>query len=456
MRNLRVVLVLAGVLAGALRAGAAGEPEGRAETTTRRDLEGEVRELLSGLSSAVREERSLAEKRLLELGPRVLPLLPAPELLPSASVRETVRRVRIELERNAARESVLPARVTVSGALSVRETLGEVARQTGNRLDVSLLPAKLLERTIEVEFKSASFWEAIDDLADRLDCRYEFDNAGRGLKLQVLEGQPRPASSAVAHGGAFRIEALPADRIRRGAGRPLDQKLRRHDDLLRVTLLLMPEPRLRPLFLQFAARDVSAHLATGAELRPFSPEASYELPLGESGSLSRIQLEYLLPETVPGTAFKLKGKIRCMTAAGSESVRFTDLAEVPEGRGIARRRGGVTVTLNRVRGTPSSPGKTEARLRVSVAYDAGGPAFESHQTWILHNEVFLEDNDGRKMRLNGGSETTRQGDGAVAIEYRFVDLPEPLSRYEFVYVVPTLIIDVPVEFEIQSALVKKP
>ena len=89
-------------------------------------------------------------------------------------------------------------------------------------------------------------------------------------------------------------------------------------------------------------------------------------------------------------------------------------------------------------------------------YDAGGPAFESHQTWILHNEVFLEDNDGRKMRLNGGSETTRQGDGAVAIEYRFVDLPEPLSRYEFVYVVPTLIIDVPVEFEIQSALVKKP
>jgi hypothetical protein len=378
--------------------------------------------------------------------------------LPSASVREAVRRVRVELERRAARESVLPSRVTLARTLSAREALAEIARQTLNRIDSGLLPQKLLEQPIDADFKSVSFWEVLDDLSARLKARYEYDSAGRGLKLMSLEAENRPSASAVAYAGAFRLEALPAERIRRGSGRPIDQKLRTHDDLARVTLTLMPEPRLRPLFLQFAANDISAQLATGVPLKAFSPDASYELPLGEGGGLSRIQLEYLLPETVPGSALKLKGKLRCMTAAGNETIRFADLVDIQDGRAanIARRRGGVTVTLNRMRASRPSPGKTDARIQVTVAYDAGGPAFESHQAWILHNEVFLEDPAGARVRLNGGSDTKGQGDGGVQIEYRFANLPDPFPNYAFVYVVPTLIIDVPIEFEIQSALVKKP
>jgi len=221
--------------------------------------------------------------------------------------------------------------------------------------------------------------------------------------------------------------------------------------------MLMPEPRMRPLFLQFAANDISAQLATGFALKAFSPDASYELPLGEGG-LSRIQVEYLLPDTVPVSALKLKGKLQCMTAAGNETIRFTDLADIQDGRAanIARRRGGVTLTLNRVRTSRPSPRKTDVRIQVTVAYDAGGPAFESHQAWMLHNEVFLEDPAGGRMRLNGGIDTKGQGDGGLAIEYHFANLPDPFPNDAFVYVVPTLIIDVPIEFEIQSALVKKP
>src|SRR5205807_2761634 len=142
-----------------------------------------------------------------------------------------------------------------------------------------LLPEKLLEQSIEVDFKSVPFWEVMDDLSARLKARYEYDSASRGLKLMSLEADHRPAASAVAYAGAFRLEALPAERIRRGTGRPVDLKVRTHDELARVTLRLMPEPRLRPLFLQFAANDVSAQLATGVPLRAFSPDASYVLPL---------------------------------------------------------------------------------------------------------------------------------------------------------------------------------
>jgi hypothetical protein len=52
--------------------------------------------------------------------------------------------------------------------------------------------------------------------------------------------------------------------------------------------------------------------------------------------------------------------------------------------------------------------------------------------------------------LNGASETTQQGNDGLEISYRFVGLPDPLPEYTFVYVAPTLIVDVPIEFQVKS------
>src|SRR5262249_43432274 len=92
-------------------------------------LEREVRQLLDDLGAATRAQRLAAEKRLFELGPKVLPLLPPSDLLPTISVRQAVHRIRVELERIAARESVLPSRVTLKGELSLADTLAEMTRQ---------------------------------------------------------------------------------------------------------------------------------------------------------------------------------------------------------------------------------------------------------------------------------------------------------------------------------------
>lgn len=445
---------LAGALTLALpvnrvRAAAPGE--------NRADLEGEVRQLVADLSAETRAQRLAAEKRLLELGTKALPHLPAPELLPTLSVKEAVRRIRTELERSAARESVLPSRVTLASKLSFGEALAEISRQTGNRLDRGLLSESLLKMPVNLDLKEVPFWQALDDLAGRFKVRYEYDAVARGLKLAPAEAATRTAESQVSYSGAFRIEGLPADRVQRTAGRGKDLKAGPSEDLLRVSLVLMPEPRLRPLFLHYATRDINVRTADRLSLKAFSPEASYELPLGEGGGASRIEVDFLIPAAHLAKSLELQGKLQCTTAAGNEAIRFTELAKAQESGGgnIARRRGGVTVTLGRVRVTRLSPGKQEARIAVTVAYDTGGPAFESHRTWILHNEVYLEDPVGKRLRLNGGSETTLQGDGGVGIEYRFVDLPDPLPDYTFVYVAPTLIVDVPIEFQIQSVPVTK-
>jgi len=419
------------------------------------DLEREVRQLLADLGAETRAERLAAEKRLLELGPKVLPLLPASELLPTISVRQAVYRIRVELERLQARESVLPSRVTLEGKRSFAETLAEIARQTQNRLDGHLLPETILNSPVNLQVDSSPFWEVLDRLAAPMKVRYEYDAGIRGLKLAAAKPDGQPPETRASYAGAFRVTALSAERIRRDGGKR--QTILPKDDLARVTILLMPEPRLRPLFLQFAMSDIACRAADKSVLQAFSPEASYELALGEGGGLTRLHLDYVLPKEETAGSLDLNGKLYCTTAAGHELIRFTSLdkARQPGGANVARRRGGVTVTLNCVRTQASSPGKQNVDIQVTVSYDAGGPAFESHQRWILHNEVFLEDRDGKRVNLNGGSETSLLGENGTGIEYHFVDLDGDLADYSFVYVAPTLIVDVPIEFEIQSVPVGK-
>jgi hypothetical protein len=420
----------------------ASEPE-----STAPPLEQEVRQLLQGLSAETRNQRAAAEKRLLELGPKVLLHLPAPELLPSNSVREAVRRIRLELERRQARESILPSRVSLQRPHSLAETFKEITRQTGNVVDGRGLPPEVLERPLFIPREEPPFWQVVDHIADRLSVRYEYDAKLRGLKFVRLDRNQPASDGAIGYAGAFRIEASPASRPPRPVrpqvpGKPFVQSR----DTLRMTLQVRPEPRLRPLFLQFAAREITARTADGAELSPFSPDASYELSLAEGASQTPIQLDFLAPDGGERGPLTLKGQMRCTTAAGNEMFRFPGIKNAGGPHGVvSRRRGGVTVSLVRV-----ARDKGELRVEISVAYETGGPAFESHRTWLLHNDVYLEDAARNRIDLNGGNETVQQGDGTLGIEYRFIDLPDPLPELTFVYVAPTLIIDVPLTFEIQS------
>jgi hypothetical protein len=105
----------------------------------------------------------------------------------------------------------------------------------------------------------------------------------------------------------------------------------------------------------------------------------------------------------------------------------------------------------------AADGSRNARVRLSIAYDTGGPAFESHRTWIYHNEVYLQAEDGRRFPVNDGFETIAETGGGVGVEYRFKDLPDLApSAWELVYVAPTLLIDAPVEFEFKGVSVALP
>ena len=98
-------------------------------------------------------------------------------------------------------------------------------------------------------------------------------------------------------------------------------------------------------------------------------------------------------------------------------------------------------------------GTQMATVQIAVSYETGGPAFESHRTWIYHNQVYLETKAGTRIERSKSFTTELQADGGVAVGYTFENLKKKADAYKFVYVAPTLILNVPVEFEIKNITV---
>ena len=438
-------VLMGGALIGALGVERRIRADDSAKPADSQSIEEAVQRQILKLNGATRNERSAAERQLIELGPAILPHLPNAESLPTNSVREAVRRIRQQLERKLANDSVAGAMVAVPSQVSVREAIATISEQSKNLLDTQKVAPNMLERALDREIKRQTFWQAVDELSGRYSIQFEHDSGQHALRFFKSPEGWRPDNIAVAYSGAFRIDIPPVEIIRRGmrGGFVMNHK---QGQILRITPRIRPEPRLRTLFLQLAMNDFDVTTASGKVLVPFSPEASYELKLNETTGQSPIQLDYLAGEEFDGGPLAIRGKMTCMTAAGREEFRFPiDPTGDPQKGAVSRRRGSVTVELVKFDRT-----KQELRIQIRVTYDTGGPAFESHRRWWLHEEAYLEGGGESRRKPNDGIEALEQEDRGGLIEFRYTDLPESDAPLTFVYVAPTMIIDVPIAFEIKS------
>lgn len=402
-----------------------------------------IEDLLQQLDSPQLAIRTHAERNLLDLGPDVLTFLPAPELTPSIEVQQAIKRIRIPLERRAARESAQASRVTLHGDFTVTQVLVELTRQTRNRVELTDTAGDVPSKIVHVEFTNQLFWECLDQLCDQLKCESRFDPHRSALTLQSRSVRSS-VPLLVQRTGPVRVDIQSVE-VRPIAGNPANR-------LARVTARLALEPRLRPLFLHFAANDVLAFDATGQRLQAWNAAATYELPVGDAGREVPVQLDYLLPIENNTPSLELRGRLSMQLAAGTERIVFDQTSQVPN---TSRRRGGVTVQLKTVQFESQGDGTLNAEVGVSVSYDTGGPAFESHRTWMFHNAVYMEAPMHRHVDFSD-YDTTMQLNGSVGVDYRWERLASPATQYIFVYEAPTLILDLPVELKLDRVPITNP
>jgi len=401
------------------------------------DLKLQVETLITQLDDNQRQVREQAESKLIGLGKPVLSLLPPPELATTASVREAIQRVKLQIEKQAAQDSLQSSRITLKGSY----TLQQISRQSGNQLDLQSLSDDLLNRKIQVEFEKTPFWQSIDELRQTLPLRYQINGSNDLLQFQLKTDSEISRSSKTLHvhyDGPFRITVLDLKR------RPLRGSPDKN--LLAVKFHVEVEPRLRPLFLSYAASDIHCSTSQSNKLSAFTPQAKLELPLGEGGKNVNFTTTWILNHNQQNSLFDIQGTLQMELAAETLPITFDNL---DQSEGAIRRRGNVSVELVNVEQT-KLPSSQSLNVRIALSYDYGGPAFESHRTWIYHNRAYLENSAGQKFWLNGASHTTLESAGKIGVSYQFKELPLQENRLKFTYLAPTLITAAPIKFHFEN------
>ncbi len=432
-----------------------------------------VGRLVQQLDSDRLSERAAAERKLQSLGPDVLTHLPAPGRIRSAAARDAVRRVRESLERTQAKQSVRPSRVTLNGTHSLREVVRQIATQTGNTVRTMSLSPETLKEPLSCVWQAEPFWDCMETIGRRPELAVRFSPEDG-----VLEIVPKPTvdeqAIATSNVGAFRIA------VRSVTLRPdFTDRTRK---VIRVRYDVAAEPRLRPLFVRVSnayfqltvsdaaasgssANESSANgppatpptakgpTATGDVLAPLDKNARRERPADRPGPVP-LSTDFVVSRDWSGDRVGMTGRIEIEVAAGQEAFVFRNLSTAER---VVRRRGGVTVTLDRaVLASGKQPDTGTVRIDLRVAYDQGGPAFESHRTWAYHNDAFLR-LPGRADRWShNGFDTQAAAEAAVKLSYRFEDVPTDPEGLEFVYIAPTLLMTVPVPIALPNIPVESP
>lgn len=400
-----------------------------------------VAELIRRLDAKTLVDRSHAERELLELGPAVLPLLPTAEAIESASARDALRRIRPKLERQAARESSAPFPITARGEPTVNEIVAQIRTQSRNQIVLSDDAAEQGRQTLKLEWSQSHFWACVDELCQRSSLEWQFAKDAPQLRLtRATETSPRDL--AVQRIGSFRM-AIQSIETRSIVG---DE---RHK-IIRVAGKLAVEPRLRPLFLSMSTENLDATANDNRPLATWNPGAKYEFPISDGGHEVPLQWDFKVPEFAELKTLAISGRLDCQIAAATERIVFDSTSQA---RGVIRRRGGVAVRIREVNLPAADNDGVDAEIGITVSYDNGGPAFESHRSWIFHNAVYLETKDGLRTPYTD-FDISQQSDGAVAVDYRWRKIPKLGEKYLFVYEAPTLIVDVPITIDMLNIRVK--
>ncbi len=418
--------LMLGVLVGPLEAATPADPPD--------SLPSAVEQLVEQLDADQLSDREVAERKLAEMGPGILSLLPAGDSVQSAEVRHRLSRIRSQLQRARSDLAERASRVSLNAhRVPLSEAMADIERQTANKAVFGQgVPEQTKRAPMDIALQDVPYWLAMDQILDlHALTTYHFSRDPALILVPAAPGQASRYGRAC-YAGPFRFEAVRVDAFR---------ELRQPDrGGTRIQLEIAWEPRLAPISMSQPLKEVQALGEDGSRLQVSDPEVvlAPSLPSGSTAAELRIPLKPL-PRTTT-TIKKLSGLLRVLLPGAAETFRFSDVQSVV---GQQIRRGNALVTLENVR-------KNNAlwEIRIGVRYRRTSGALESHRGWIYGNECFLLDASGERVDF-AGLETTRQSEFEVGLAYLF-DLPAGLTKATLVYRAPGTIVESAIRYELSG------
>lgn len=399
------------------------------------DVAAQVRRLVLQLDDDSSAKRQAAEEELLKLGPRVLDVLPPVRTNTSAEVKVRLQRIRTALEKASAEAASLPSLVTLEGTMPLTAALAAIEKQTGNKF-ADFRPRFNQQKTdpmVTVAWSKVTFWQALDDLLDQAELTvYNFGGEPGTLALIARDAAERKRSGRATYSGLFRFEGVRIQSMR-------DLRTPENDSL-RYTLEVAWEPRLAPIVLQLSLAEIKAADGDGNPLTVADRRSQLEIPVESSIPATELIVPLELPRRTVQEIATLNGQIAALLPGRVESFEFSGLEAA---KTAEQQKAGAIVTLEPIR----KNGEVY-EVRVRLKFDKAANALESHRGWVLNNVAYMLDAKGQRLD-HLGLEQTRQDVNEVGVAYLF-DCEDGLKGCKFVYKTPSMIIRLPVSYELKK------
>jgi hypothetical protein len=406
-------------------------------------LRDRVNQLVARLDADKAAARDAAEKALIDLGAKALPLLPDPAAAKSEEQKQRLQRVRETILAAQEEQSLTASLVTIQGqGIRLSEALKQLQQQSGNVV-TDLREQQGQEATnpaLDLDIDQKPFFEALDIIGKAANLSpifYTGDGSiglletGEDLPNQIGGGGPK-LSQPVVYTGPFRV------RFRQIAA-TLD--LASGSGTANAQFEVAWEPRLRPMLLSLKAEDVVIIDDRGTPVQPSVMEESSSVVLRPESPAAEINLNMDAPDRKAQRLATVKVKAEVTLPAGVRAFKFADLTKPGK-----QTQGDVSVSLD-----SSEVEEHIWKLRVTLNYPGEGPAFESYRQGLFNNRLWLQARDGSRLEHTGphggGFSNLGSEGGRLTFEYLFVDVPGKMADYELVYETPSRVQTVPLEFE---------
>jgi hypothetical protein len=355
-------------------------------------------------------------------------------------------------------KDLTPRLFTMDGKdLPLAKVLAALEEQTGN-LVADRRSSRDQEAKIKLSLKNVTFWQAIDTIAKALDARVAPSESMRRNNPEAKERDAKDMNARfalvdgpflalpVSYHGLFRVTITRID---------LTQMLDSDDHNGSITMQVAWEPRFQPLLMKTKPDGIDIQDDKGRSVDV--PDAGSGQGNVAGKSVATIRVGINAPQRSANQLKLFKGTLSAVGPSKTITFTFDKLAKTTPKNPRKQVVDGVTLFLQDLQTEGQENDVWRVGLRLE--YPADGPKFESFQSWIVNNEIYLEkEKDGIKQLLppNLGYETDDSDDNRAIVRYRFGDEPEKnlilgkFGDWKLTYKTPGKISEVSIPFEFKN------
>lgn len=338
-----------------------------------------------------------------------------------------------------AAKDLQPRVVTIQDkAIPLSKALKAVREQT--KIDVAdRRQNNTKDPVLRLNLDKATFWQALDAVAREADLRVSLHE--KDVRIALIDHEDGYREMPTSCNGLFRVTLK-----RLTAVRFLDADAHFCTARLEVAW----EPGFQAFLIETRPGGLTIQDDRGRIVDARGAEKGQASVNNEGPCATEIDVSFPAPQR---TAVKLglfKGSLAVVGSGKMLEFTFNDLAAArTKSREVQQE--GVKVTLSQFSGKDKSDLWT---FGLKLDYPAGGPNFESFQSWVVNNQAYLENKAGKRFPANGGYETVDQSANQAILRYRFVDEGNftlgAADTWKLVYRTPGQISEVLIPFEFKD------